>query len=74
MHLKECCDDPNMDRHVRVLAPQLHQVLNHIQPSLQQILRLLQLNLFELRDLLELLKGDPPEPLVSPNQAALVFS
>ena len=25
-HLKECCDDPNMDCHVRVLAPQLHQV------------------------------------------------
>ena len=48
--------------------------LNHIQPSLQQILRLLQLNLFERRDLLELLRGDPPEPLVSPNQAALVFS
>ena len=48
--------------------------LNHIQPSLQQIIRLLQLNLFERRDLLELLRGDPPEPLVSPNQAALVFS
>ena len=25
-HLKECCDDPNMDRHMRVLAPQLRQV------------------------------------------------
>ena len=48
--------------------------LNHIQPSLQQIVRLLQLNLFEQRDLLELLRGDLPEPLVSPNQAALVFS
>ena len=48
--------------------------LNHIQPSLQQMLRLLQLNLFERRDLLELLRGDPPEPPVSPNQAALVFS
>lgn len=30
--------------------------------SLQQILRLLQLNLFERRDLLHLLKGDPPGP------------
>jgi hypothetical protein len=30
--------------------------------SLQQILRLLQLNLFERRDLLHLLKGDPPDP------------
>ena len=48
--------------------------LNHIQPSLQQMLRLLQFNLFVRRELLELLKGDPPEPLVSPNQAALVFS
>ena len=48
--------------------------LNHIQPSLQQILRLLQINLFERRDLLELLRGDPPEPLVSPNQTVLVFS
>ena len=48
--------------------------LHKIQPSLQQMLRLLQLNLFERRDLLELLKGDPPEPLVSPNQTALVFS
>ena len=25
--LKKCCDDPNRDRHVRVLAAQLHQVL-----------------------------------------------
>ena len=25
--LKECCNDPNMDRHVRVLAAQLHQIL-----------------------------------------------
>ena len=48
--------------------------LHKIQPSLQQMLRLLQLNLFERRDLLELLRGDPPEPPVSPNQTALVFS
>ena len=48
--------------------------LNHIQPSLQQMLRLLQLNLFERRELLELLRGDPPEPPVSLHQAALVFS
>ena len=34
-HLKECCDDPDRDRHVRVLAPQLHQVLTQdtAQPS-----------------------------------------
>ena len=48
--------------------------LNHIQPSLQQMLRLLQLNLFERRALLELLSGDPPEPLVSLHQTALLFS
>ena len=48
--------------------------LNHIQPSLQQMLRLLQLNLFERRELLALLKGDPPEPRISPNQTALIFS
>ena len=48
--------------------------LNHIQPSLQQMLRLLQLNLLERRDLLELLKGDPPEPRISPHQTALLFS
>ena len=48
--------------------------LNHIQPSLQQMLRLLQLNLFERRDLLELLKGDPPEPHISLHQTTLLFS
>ena len=48
--------------------------LSNIRPSLQQILRLLQLNLFERRDLLELLRGDPPEPRISPNQTALLFS
>ena len=48
--------------------------LHKIQPSLQQMLRLLQLNLFERRALLELLRGDPPEPPISPNQTAQVFS
>jgi hypothetical protein len=42
--------------------------------SLQQILRLLHLNLFERRDLFGLLKGGPPEPLVSPLQTKLCFS
>ena len=34
-HLKEYRIDPNMDRHVRLLAPQLHQVLkpHPTQPS-----------------------------------------
>ena len=48
--------------------------LSNIQPSLQQILRLLQINLFDRRDLLELLRGDPPEPHISPNQTTLLFS
>ena len=48
--------------------------LNNIRPSLQQMLRLLQINLFERRDLLELLRGDPPEPRISPHQTALLFS
>ena len=48
--------------------------LNHIHSSLQMILRRLQLNLFERRNLLELLRGDPPEPRISLNQTALVFS
>ena len=48
--------------------------LNHIQPSLQQMLQLLQLNLFERRGLLEILRGNPPEPPVSPNQTTLLFS
>ena len=48
--------------------------LNNIQSSIQQMLRLLQINLFERREFLELLRGDPPEPRISPNQAALVFS
>ena len=39
--------------------------------SLQQILRLFQLNLFDRRDLMALLRGDPPAPIVSPLQTAL---
>ena len=42
--------------------------------SIQQILRLLQLNLFERRDLLALLRGDPPEPKVSPDLTVLKFA
>jgi putative transposase len=40
--------------------------------SMQQILRVLQLNLFEKRDLMALLRGDPPrEPVINPNQMLL---
>lgn len=45
-----------------------------ISGSLYQSLRLLQLNLFERRDLLALLRGDPPEPKCSPLQERLQFS
>ncbi|MFT4919062.1 MAG: hypothetical protein ACI8RU_001680 [Zhongshania aliphaticivorans] len=36
---------------------------SQIDRSLQQMIRLLQLNLFERRELLPLLRGDPPEPI-----------
>jgi len=39
--------------------------------GMQQILRLLQLNLFERRDLNALLRGDPPQPRISPLQTLL---
>lgn len=42
-----------------------------IDRSLQQMIRLLQLNLFERRDLLLLLRGDPPEPSGGPQQMRL---
>jgi len=41
--------------------------------SMQQILRLLQLNLFEKRDMMTLLRGDPPpDTLVDPNQMVML--
>ncbi len=41
--------------------------------SLQQLLRILQLNLFEKRDLMALLKGDPPrDDRINPNQLVLM--
>lgn len=44
-----------------------------IQKSTQQLLRLLQLNLFEKRDLIALLRGDPPDnPQINTNQMALL--
>ncbi|GBE45965.1 hypothetical protein BMS3Bbin11_01058 [bacterium BMS3Bbin11] len=44
-----------------------------LKKSLQQILQLLQLNLFEKRDLLSLLRGDPPlERRIPINQLALL--
>jgi putative transposase len=40
--------------------------------SMQQILRILQLNLFEKRDLMALLRGDPPrERVLNPDQMLL---
>ena len=41
--------------------------------SLQQLLRILQLNLFEKRDLMALLRGDPPrDDRINPNQLVLM--
>lgn len=47
---------------------------SRIDLSIQQILRLLHLNLFERRDLLQLLRGDPPNPSDMPTQASLRFA
>ena len=47
--------------------------LSSIRPSLQQMIRLLQLNLFTRRDLLALLRGDPPEPKPPDLQLPLAF-
>jgi putative transposase len=47
---------------------------SQIELSLQQMLRLLQLNLFDRRDLIQLLKGDPPEPPGNPMQTRLRFA
>ena len=44
-----------------------------LKKSMQQILRLLQLNLFEKRDLMALLRGDPPlDRKAAINQMALL--
>ena len=48
--------------------------LSGISPSLQQMIRLLQLNLFAHRDLLTLLRGDPPEPRPPDPQSAMIFA
>ena len=47
---------------------------SQIELSMQQMLRLLQLNLFDRRDLIQLLKGNPPEPPGNPLQARLRFA
>ena len=46
---------------------------NQIDGSLKKILRVLQLNLFERRDLIALLRGDPPPPRDNPAQQCLVL-
>ncbi len=45
-----------------------------IRISMQQILRLLQLNLFEKRDLMALLRGDPPIDRYLPDNQPTLFS
>jgi hypothetical protein len=47
--------------------------LSKVSASMQQILRLLQLNLFLRRDLIALLRGDPPDPIpISPQQSLIL--
>jgi putative transposase len=48
--------------------------LSAIGRSLQQMIRLLQLNLFARRDLLALLRGDPPQPPPPDPQTQLAFA
>jgi len=47
--------------------------VSQISASLQQILRLLQLNLFERHEFQALMRGDPPQPKISPLQTTLQF-
>jgi len=42
--------------------------------GMQYILRLLQLNRFDRRDLMPLLRGDPPKPAIAPLQTRLLFA
>lgn len=46
---------------------------NRIDISFQKIIRLLSLNLFERRDIIELLRGDPPPPMHDPAQCSMFF-
>ena len=46
---------------------------NQIDGSIKEILRVLQLNLFARRDLIALLRGDPPPPRYDPAQQCLVL-
>jgi len=50
------------------------KLISQLGLSMQQVLRLLQLNIFERRDLMALLRGDPPEPIISPLQTQLCFA
>jgi len=58
-HQQEYGYDTDLDCFVRMLLAFL-KYQSKLQKSTQQILRLLQLNLFEKRDLMALLRGDPP--------------
>lgn len=50
------------------------QFMSKLGHGMQPILRLLQLNLFERRNLMTLLRGDPPKPMTSPLQTRLLFA
>ena len=58
---QECGHDADLDCTVCIyLLLAFIKFQSGLQKSTQQILRLLQLNLFEKRDLMALLRGDPP--------------
>ena len=58
---QECHLDANLDRTVRILLLAYLKFSAKLGWSMQTMLRLLQLNLFMRRDLMALLRGDPPE-------------
>lgn len=72
-HLAQCRIGAGLGGHVHVLIACL-QVMSKLGLGIQAILPLLQLSLFERRDLVGLLRGDPPEPTISPFQARIRFA
>lgn len=56
------------------LMPAYLKYASKLTPSLQHMIRLLQLNLFARRDLLALMRGDPPDPAPPDLQTRLAFT
>ena len=71
-HFAQRRADANLGGDVHVSVTGLYQVHEQARLGMQQILRLLQLNLFERRDLMALLRGDPPQPNLATSNTAAV--